>query len=223
MINVYIANTEFLYQEEKFKEYCDKVDQVRLSKVLRTEAYESQVRSLLAGYLLQHGMRSRLGINKEEVLNLQYEYREEDKPYLKNYPTIFLNISHSGSYVACAVADQEVGVDIQQIKPAKCAMIAERFFTKKEADNVKEQVIVKEQEELFYTYWAIKESYIKLTGKGLKQGLDTFWCDYISGEIKDAKSWKTNAFFSEQLLDSNYCLAVCSYEKSEYGIEEICL
>lgn len=37
------------------------------------------------------------------------------KPYLRDYPNAHFNISHSGQYVVCAVADRPVGIDVQVI------------------------------------------------------------------------------------------------------------
>ena len=50
------------------------------------------------------------------------------KPFLINAVEIHYNISHSGSYAACVVADLPVGIDIEQIKSADIT-IAEHFFT----------------------------------------------------------------------------------------------
>ena len=37
------------------------------------------------------------------------------KPYFPAFPDFYYNISHSGSYVVCAVCDHPVGIDLQQI------------------------------------------------------------------------------------------------------------
>lgn len=41
---------------------------------------------------------------------------ENGKPYLEGAPFCF-NLSHSGAYIACALSDVEVGVDIEAVKP----------------------------------------------------------------------------------------------------------
>lgn len=43
-------------------------------------------------------------------------YGAYGKPYLPDYPHAHFNISHSGQYVACAVCERPVGLDIQVIK-----------------------------------------------------------------------------------------------------------
>ena len=53
---------------------------------------------------------------KEYGLKLAFEPRatgEHGKPFLTLQPKIHYNITHSGKYVMCIIADQEVGIDVQ--------------------------------------------------------------------------------------------------------------
>ena len=43
----------------------------------------------------------------------KYKRNEHGKPYLEDRQGIYVNWSHSGDYVICAVADREVGIDLQ--------------------------------------------------------------------------------------------------------------
>ena len=57
------------------------------------------------------------GLYKEFGLKLAFEPRakgEHGKPFLTLQPRIHYNISHSGKYVMCVIAGQEVGIDIQE-------------------------------------------------------------------------------------------------------------
>ncbi|MDO5566929.1 MAG: hypothetical protein Q4G59_09760 [Planctomycetia bacterium] len=44
-----------------------------------------------------------------------YQYGPHGKPQLENYPDLFFNISHCNRAVVCAVADHEIGVDVETI------------------------------------------------------------------------------------------------------------
>ena len=46
---------------------------------------------------------------------IQFGYNNYQKPYLKDYPDIHFNGSHSGEYLVCALSDVPVGIDIQKI------------------------------------------------------------------------------------------------------------
>jgi phosphopantetheinyl transferase len=104
------------------------------------------------------------------------------KPYfIGSLADVNFSISHSGRYIAvlfAGAASGEVGLDIEdtgagrsgRVQDAVRLMkIAERFFTPEEAAWVRE-----DPPERFFRIWTGKESYIKYTGRGLGQGLDTF-------------------------------------------------
>ena len=40
-----------------------------------------------------------------------------DKPYFKDYPDVRFSISHSGALVVVAMAQTEVGIDIEEFRP----------------------------------------------------------------------------------------------------------
>ena len=100
---------------------------------------------------------------------LDFSTNEYGKPFLTNNPHIHHNISHAGHFIACAVADEPVGIDIELIKPIDMK-IAERFFTKDEVAYIQRN----QQPHCFYEIWTKKESRIKWEGKGLSKPLPSF-------------------------------------------------
>ena len=86
-MKLYYADFSSMDLEELIKEYTEKVDMHRQSKITRTQAPAARVRSLLAGYLLQCAVKEKTekDVNKE-VLELSYSYGSNGKPYLKDYP-----------------------------------------------------------------------------------------------------------------------------------------
>lgn len=100
-------------------------------------------------------------------LPLRYTRGEHGKPYLCDYPDLHINLSHSGNYAVCAVADCEVGIDIQQLRRANFR-IAERYFTKDECEYIGSS------EARFFELWSKKESRVKATGTGITIPLNSF-------------------------------------------------
>ena len=100
---------------------------------------------------------------------LEFSTNEFGKPFLVNNPNIHFNISHAGHYIACAVSNEPIGIDIELIKPVDMA-IAERFFTPDETAYIMTGM----QEQRFYEIWTKKESHIKWEGKGLHKPLTSF-------------------------------------------------
>ena len=219
MITVYYAKAAELVQKTGFERCLDRLELRRKEKVLRTRDKISQVRSLATGeifnravsrHLLSAGIRTADNTNenigsKEQVF--ETELYPGGKPYLKDYPEIYFNLSHSGDYVCCAVGDEPVGVDIQKVVPVK-AGLAERFFTENEIRQLKE-LSKEKREQLFFRMWSIKESYIKFTGRGMKQGIDTFEIDWRKGCIRDKENSEIKAYFDEYPYIEGYSLAVC--------------
>ncbi|NLL46701.1 MAG: 4'-phosphopantetheinyl transferase superfamily protein [Clostridiales bacterium] len=96
---------------------------------------------------------------------------EAGKPFFPSTPHIKFSISHSGDYWACAFGASEVGLDIQQHTACRSRDISKRFFHPEEIGHLE---ACEYAPETFFEIWTAKESYVKFTGKGLPQGLDTF-------------------------------------------------
>lgn len=97
---------------------------------------------------------------------------ENQKPFLAEYPGVFFNVSHSGEYVACAVAPLPVGIDVQ-VRLGDQLKLARRFFTENEYAYIRTGS-EGERPARFCRVWAMKESYIKRDGKGLGILLNSF-------------------------------------------------
>jgi 4'-phosphopantetheinyl transferase len=72
---------------------------------------------------------------------------------------IHFNISHSANYVACAIADSPVGIDIEGRRKVNSA-VAKRYFTDEEIESI-------HSDDDFFKIWTFKEALGKYTGDGL--------------------------------------------------------
>ena len=134
-----------------------------------------------AGLLIQRAMRGYPGCRKreysldelispeEKAVDFKYRFGEQGKPYFVDTSLPFFNISHAGGYVALALSDREVGIDIQNKRNNRETDMAERFFSEKESKAVKED----SERKVFYRLWARKEALGKCTGEGVRPYLDT--------------------------------------------------
>lgn len=110
--------------------------------------------------------------------DIQYQVHARGKPCLdhnvfKNNRIEF-NVSHSGSWLAIAVAIQPVGVDLEiaSSRPRPWLKLAERFFTATETLWLQNQPD-SEQAHLFLQMWTQKEATLKAVGCGLSQHLQS--------------------------------------------------
>ena len=204
------------------------VDPVRRDKAEHRKNPEAKAASLGAGMLLQKiawDMRDgvenagTITFEEEELLALlqkrickgktgplefTYRYGEMGKPEILDFPKKF-NLSHSGEYVICAVADGEVGADIQKWVPYK-ERTAERFFAPEEGKLLQE-LDESRRMELFYRLWARKEAYGKYTGQGIGR--------VVQENLWNEQAWAAKGIrFLELQPEEGYSLAVC-YSQTE--------
>ncbi|MGE5540442.1 MAG: 4'-phosphopantetheinyl transferase family protein [Gemmatimonas sp.] len=78
-----------------------------------------------------------------------------------------VSISHTRGWIACAVADHPVGIDVEERRSRDCAAIADYAFGPRERDRVRH-----EGAEGFYRVWTVREAIAKATGDGLAQVID---------------------------------------------------
>lgn len=158
----------------------------RREKVEKIKIAASYDAHLIASWLLEKELKAAIGQKtKTEVSALHFSYQDNGKPYLADHPKLCFNLSHSGSYVAIAIADSTVGVDIE-VNARKEQAIARRFFHSREQAYLMEQGVSEEQWKTeFQKIWTMKEAYLKYTGEGLRKPLTSFWVDPATGQIED--------------------------------------
>lgn len=136
----------------------------RRQRVRRYRFKKDQCLCLGAGLLATYALR------KMGVRDLALDRGEWGKPHLLRYPHVHFNLSHSGTMVACAVASEPVGVDVEE-RHAYDEGVARLCFTKEEQRWMMEQTNV---DEAFVRLWVRKESYLKLLGTGLTDDVRAF-------------------------------------------------
>lgn len=119
-------------------------------------------------------------INKDRMRDIPITTNEFGKPFVKD-DNLYFNISHSGEYAVCAIGDEEMGVDIQKKKEIKYEF-ARRYYHDKDLEHID-----RSEDSLteIIRVWAIKESYVKLKGKGMAYGMNKFYCDFENGLIME--------------------------------------
>lgn len=120
------------------------------------------------------------------------------------------NLSHSGKMVACAIARNRVGVDVEKLHNRDDREIAALFHPEERAFFF--SLCEAEQTDAFYRFWTCKESYMKYTGQGSHLPLDAFSV-YIPQEkrfgpgkscTQECRIWQGNL--------PGYRLAVCHHQ-----------
>lgn len=158
-------------------------------------------------------------LDEIDITNPIFKTEKYGKAYITNYSDIHFNMSHSGRYVACAIADTPIGVDIEYNDSKIDLDIAQYYFFNSEYDRI---TISDKPFDEFFNYWVLKESYMKYTGLGFNLKLDEFEIiiDDEKIQLKDDDSIKFNLFDVE-----NYKLGFCSKQSTnkitEYEITDL--
>lgn len=129
------------------------------------------------------------------------------KPYLKDYPNVQFNLSHSGCWGACALSETPVGVDIELVRPLR-QQVARRFFTLSE-----QNWLAKRPSDEFFRLWTRKESFTKALGKGLTLQLDSF------SVLEDILFWNGTAwYFHEYPIEGGFLTVCCQQTEAEFHV-----
>ncbi len=165
----------------------------RIEKVNRLKKDIHKSQSIGAELLLRRALC--------EKGTVKWDTDENGKLYLTERGDIYVNLSHSGDYAVCAVNDKPVGVDIQKCR--KCDIkIADRFFTEKETEYIKNSV---DMDDAFFEVWTKKESFVKAVGAGLSMPLNSF---SVQGD-EITYEGKTYRFTQHRVKDDGYKLFSC--------------
>lgn len=211
MLNLYsfqlIDKNLFLKFYEEIKSALPKVVQ---EKVAAFRFPNDKQRSLIGDLMVRHYYATKFNVSIQEI---DFEYNEHDKPFLKNDPSAFFNISHSGVYVVAAFSDKPVGVDVEIMKKDR-RNIAKRYFTSLEIEDMNKAGSEEAQIKYFYQLWTLKESYMKAIGDGLTMSLSSFsFAKNANGFYLSKSQYGAEWFFHSQQWNRDAYLSICSKEK----------
>ena len=135
------------------------------------------------------------------------------RPYIAGPKMSFdFNLAHTAGLIVCLVAAAgAVGVDVETMtRRTDLEEVAAHFFSP--AENAALRALPPEKRrERFFTYWTLKEAYLKGRGLGLALPLDAFWFSTDGAAPKiafderisdDPAAWRFECF---RLSDDHLC------------------
>jgi phosphopantetheine--protein transferase-like protein len=149
-----------------------------------------------------------LGITAEAV-----EFRRDPagKPFIINEPGCEFSISHSGEWLAIAMAAVPIGIDIETRTPGvEVPKLAARFFSSADAALLNASP-PHERNAHFAKQWVAKEAALKAAGTGISQHLHKAECVLANGEICEVR-WDDVRFVIRQftLIDGTPGALACA-------------
>lgn len=198
MVKLYVADITNLPDPEKQPELLSQLPQERQQKIRKMRQEKSRKQSMGVGLLLQ------------KVLALYHMEKatpsvgEHGKPQIEG---LQFNLSHSGNIVICAVSDEPVGCDVEQLRKAPQA-VAERFFTENEKAYLS-QFSGEAYDIAFFRLWTMKESYVKMTGEGIGLTIGVYEI-VVDEEEKVLRDGEIQECYLSEIEMDGYIISVCA-------------
>lgn len=180
MIQIYVTDSSPLCEELFLQKIYDTLPKERKAKADACKVPKKRRQSIAAGWLLKESLHR----------------------FPKSVEQASFNLSHSGRLAACAIGEQPVGVDLEQVRPLREKLV-EACFTEREKRKLQENP--EKKDELFTRFWTQKESAAKLTHEGIKR--------ILARKNREEEPTIFTKSFSLKLGEEKYYLTVASYEK----------
>ena len=189
-----------LREEKLFAAWLEKMPATRRQKIASLRNAESQRLSLGVGILLFQAMQKR-GIDPART---EIAESSRGKPFLPDVPDFHFSLSHAGVWVMCAVWSRPVGCDVERIGRGDLR-IARRFFHAEEAAALERETDPEAWNRLFTRIWTRKEAFLKRTGEGLYQPMNSF----------SALSPPDGIRYCDGMIAEKYAFSCCVYAEKE--------
>ncbi|WP_019613959.1 4'-phosphopantetheinyl transferase family protein [Psychromonas ossibalaenae] len=201
--------------------------QSEIEKVNRYRSPKAQHNALITRAFVRFVLSQYAEIKPQD---LSFTISEHGKPELNNTsPALRFNLSHNDDLVVCSVClEHDIGCDVENLsRRVSIEAIAKRYFSAEEYQSLK-GLESAQLHRRFFEYWTLKEAFVKATGLGISQGLDTFSFKVTEAEtgkfndniclsfsnnspIKNEKDWYSCLTYPDQ----KHCIAVCINSKSK--------
>ncbi|MCP4317302.1 MAG: 4'-phosphopantetheinyl transferase superfamily protein [Hyphomicrobiales bacterium] len=152
---------------------------------------------------------------------LAFDNNQYGRPFLKSdgeqSASLSFNITHTNDCVVLGVTrERTVGIDIESTgRQAATLGVANRFFSQPECRALN-ALPASQQQDRFFAYWTLKESYIKARGMGLAIPLGQFSFDFASPQAftlsvdeslsDDPAQWR----FWQIGIDEDFLVSICT-------------
>lgn len=207
-MTVWLADIRPLYEEALFQKAYVLADEARRQKTDACKEQKAKAASLGVGLLAAYALKVWQENTEEKTARLQISYSESGQPVITEVQEadmaaragapaspLYISLSHSGDYAACIIAEVPVGIDLQKIQPVRRNVLSHFYTSGQQEDFIQRHHIQNAEKYLppapqreFLRAWTAKESYMKLTGKGMALGFASLTADLENGILYETVS-----------------------------------
>ena len=203
-MNIYILNLPAELKWHNFKKYVCYVSKERIIKTNKYISDNKKLISLFSEIFVRFCLIYFFNINNETI---EFNYGENQKPFLKKNNNLYFSISHSINTIGVAIDNNPIGLD-PEIERTIDLDIISAFYSRKESFEVfKDKNIYKN----FWQIWTQKEARVKLFGKNFL---------YINNTRLLKKCFVYTGFY--KLKTNNIIFSIASDTKSNVKVKNIC-
>lgn len=209
-IKVVVNRIDWYSMGAQFSKLFPTLYPVRREAVERLNNQKAKLASMATGLLLQDIVKNELDIEPENLIICK---GEQGKPYVKDRPEFYYNISHSVDVVAVAYGNAPVGIDIEHIRCRESDLkVAKRCFAPEEYTFITDERLASDLEgishsveERFFMVWTMKEAYLKYKGTGISVPMNSFvvkpYKDIVVGEKLRCQSFVMGEYVYSVCVD----------------------
>lgn len=206
---IYICEYDDSVSSEILNQYAEQLPIPNYSGPACGVKWQKYRERILAWMLFRHV------IGSEKMNRLDIQRTKYGKPYSAAEPEFYFNISHCEYACACIISDAACGVDVEKKFEMKENLI--RKICHPEEFEMLNRLLPKEREQQMRFLWSLKESYVKMDGRGLGYGLNSvnlaemFPMQADKVEVQDNISYIAGEF-------ERYTLAGCMRKQTEIPV-----
>ena len=183
------------------------IDEIKTKSLFDSDYFSSKEKELLNKYKSESSKNEAIAslFLKKKYVG-EYYINEYGKPLSDH---IFFNISHSHSFIAIAISDSNIGIDIEKIRPFS------NYLKEYISSNMEKEYITDEIS--FFEIWTNKEAIVKAYGVGVKENVKNI----PSLPLNAIKQYKEKTFFNKTFILDGYVITVSKEENRDFDIEII--
>ena len=159
MMRLWVADMRTVPLSEDYERVLSVLPAEDADKARRFVNRDDAVRSAVGALMLARMAAHALGSVAEPAI----ARTECGKPYVVGHPEVQLSLAHSGQVIACASANEPVGVDVEEVRPIDFADF-DSWLTERERRSIADAADPVRE---FYRIWTAREAFAKRDGRGL--------------------------------------------------------
>ena len=210
-LHIYFIKQDEKLVDEIFQQFLLQMPFLFRTEILKFSFWQGAESSLLGKIILQYAFKN---LKLKHTL-ADIKVSKKERPFIND--EIDFNISHSGNYIICVIAENaKVGIDIEKHRTLK-TNIADRYFDKNECHEIDTS---EDATKSFFDLWSLKESAIKCDGRGVEVLSKTHKQYQTENLIKCDDAL---LYYQELNIAEKYSCCVCSDKIFEVEIQELML